>query len=140
MADLVVTATAVVQGANTPTKRGTLGETVTAGQAVYLKTADQLIYKADANVTAAEAVVVGIALNGGVAGQRVAYQTGGRITIGATTNVGTVYMLSATAGGICPYADLVGTDRTTRIGWAPTNATLDINILPTGLLFVPTGA
>jgi hypothetical protein len=40
------------------------------------------------------------------------------MTIGATTVKTTTYVLSALAGKICPQADLISTQRISRIGYA----------------------
>jgi hypothetical protein len=112
MADITVTAASVVPGSNATQIQGTAGETITAGMAVYLKSTDTKWWKAQADGTSAESGVgsntLGIALCGASAGQPivvdVADSTG--ITIGATVAAGTVYVVSATAGGICPEADI----------------------------------
>ena len=59
-----------------------------------------------------------IALCGASAGQPVVVATSdtGGITIGGTTTVGTIYCVSATAGGICPWADLASTNYVTILG------------------------
>ena len=118
MADLTITATNVIN-LNARTTTGVAGETMTAGQPVYFKAADGKLWKAQCDGTAEEAEVVGVALNGASVNQVVAYAgTGGTINIGATTVKTTTYVLSATAGGICPQADLVSTNRIVRIGHA----------------------
>jgi hypothetical protein len=40
------------------------------------------------------------------------------INIGATTAKTTTYFVSATAGGVAPQADLVSTNKITRVGYA----------------------
>lgn len=117
MADLSITAANVQPGTGTVIL-GTAGETITAGQAVYLKASDGRLWLAQADGTAAEADVVGIALNGGAAGQPVHYAADGTLTIGATTVKTTAYVLSAAAGGICPQADLVSTNKIVYLGYA----------------------
>jgi hypothetical protein len=117
MADLTVTATSVVQTA-AQTATGTAGETILAGEAVYLKAADSRLWKAQADGTTEEATAVGVALNGGGAAQPIVYAFGGTINIGATTVKTTTYVLSALAGKICPQADLVSTNKIVRIGHA----------------------
>lgn len=121
MADLIVTAASVLPG-TAAVSSGILGETCTAGQAVYLKASDSRLWLAQADGTAAEADVVGVLLNGGAAGQPAQYATSGPMTIGATTVKTTTYVLSAAAGGICPQADLVSTNRIVRVGYATDTA------------------
>lgn len=117
MADLTITAASVLQGTS-EVGHGTAGETITAGQSLYTKAADGRLWKAQCDTTDAEATGVVIALNGGGAGQTISYTRNGPMNIGATTAKTTTYCLSATAGGICPQADLVSTNRIVRVGHA----------------------
>jgi hypothetical protein len=117
MADLTVTAANVVN-VSASTATGSAGETITAGQSVYIKAADGKVWKAQCDGTAEEGAPTGVALNGGAVGQPIVYATYGPIVIGATTAKTTTYVLSATAGGICPQADLVSTNRIVRVGHA----------------------
>lgn len=111
------------------------GEAVTAGQAVYLKSSDGKWWLAQCDGTAEEAGSggVGVALNGGAANQPAAVQTGGLITIGGTVAATLVYVVSATAGGICPIADLVSTNKLTILGYATTTGVIDLRPLATGV-------
>lgn len=130
MADISVTANSVAVAANGVVERTyNAGATITAGQAVYLDSSNtwQL---AQADGTAAEAgsgLNFGISLHASVSGQPLAVQTGGTITIGATVVAGTPYVVSATAGGIAPFADLVSTNRVTYLAYATTTGILDLN-------------
>jgi hypothetical protein len=117
MADLSVTAASVVN-VTALSAHGTAGETITAGQAVYLKSSDGKLWKAQCDGTAEEGAPIGVALSGGAVGQPITYATKGAMTIGATTVKTTTYVLSAAAGGICPQADLVSTNRIVRVGHA----------------------
>lgn len=132
MADLSITATSVVTTSANQTT-GTAGEAVTAGQAIYKKNADGFYYKSQADGSAEEATFAGIALNGAAAGQPLVFQTSGDITIGATVVVGKTYVISATAGGIAPDADLVSTNRKTILGYGKTASVLTIAPVPTGV-------
>lgn len=131
-ADLTITAASVVSSAST-TKDGTAGEAITAGQAVYLKSSDGLLWKAQADGSAAEGAAVGIALNGGAAGQPIKYQYAGDITIGATVAVGILYCVSAAAGGICPSADLASSDYVTLLGIGKTAAIITMGLNAFGI-------
>ena len=110
MADITVTAASVVPyaGANNPSviARGTAGASITAGQSVYLDSATSTIKLADADASTAAAYGVGIAMHAAGSGQPIQYITSGVFTPGATLVKGGVYTVSATAGGICPIADL----------------------------------
>lgn len=105
MADLTLTASSVAPGANAVIdRRYNAGATITAGQVVYLD-ASNTWQLADANLSQAAAAASGIALHGASAGQPLAVQTGGSITLGSVLTVGVVYTLSATAGAIAPVSD-----------------------------------
>lgn len=134
MADLSITASNVAQATGaTVDKNYVAGETITAGQALYIKGSDGKLWKAQADGTSEEATVYGIALNGASADQPVAVLTGGNITIGATIAVGTVYVVSATAGGIAPWADLVSTNRVSLLAYGASAGVLTINKVVTGV-------
>jgi hypothetical protein len=132
MADLSITATSVVKGSNALINSDYFaGETITAGQPLYLHT-DNKLYKAQ-NTTTAKATCVGIALNGGAINQAITYQYGGTITIGATVAVGLWYTLSDTAGGLCPIADNGTADYVTTVFFADTASTGIIRIYASGV-------
>lgn len=119
MADLAPTAANVVKTTDTTVVSGTAGTTITAGMSVYSKAADSnKIYPADANVTTVEAVCVGIALNSASAGQPVSYASGGSVTLGTVTGgaAGLVVVVSATAGGLAPDADISAGQYLTVVG------------------------
>lgn len=133
MAAISITAANVATSTGAVTKTGIWGETVTAGQAVYLKAADGRWWLAKADAASTDEVA-GIALSGGAAGQPGAIQTRGIITIGATVVVGTVYLLSAVAGGaIVPEIDITTGGYVTMLGTALTAGTIELNIVTTGI-------
>jgi hypothetical protein len=135
MVDLSVTATSVVTVSGGTYVTGTAGTTITAGQTLYIDTSDSNKLKlADSDsATTAVRTCVGIALNGGATGQPIRYQTGGSLNVGATLTVGTVYVLSDTAGGIMPYADLETGDYPFIIGYATTASNLVLALTDTGV-------
>lgn len=134
MADLSITATAVLAGSNSTTETGTLGATVTAGQAVYKDSADGLWKLADNNsATAAARTPQGIALNGGATGQPVRVLRSGDLTLNAVLTAGVAYYLSDTAGGICPVADLASGEYPTIIGIASSTTNLKVDIQTSGV-------
>ena len=124
MADLTITAANVLASANARRKHGTAGVNLTAGQALYADATDGKKLKlADANLSDAAAEVVGIAAHGTLAGQPIEYiEFDPDFTPGATLVSGTTYILSGTAGGICPDSDAVSTWRK-RILFAATSTT-----------------
>jgi len=133
MADVVITAGNVLKGTTNTVENGTAGETITAGQTVYKKSTDSLYYKADCDAVAVAAndeikEFYGIALNSCAANQALQVQRTGDINIGGAVVAGTMYHLSATAGGICPEADLLATDWIVVIGIA--TSTSVIHMLP----------
>lgn len=133
MADLTITAASVAFASGSK-RTGTAGATITAGQAVYLDSADGKYKLADANSgTAAARSPVGIALHGSLNGQPLTVQTAGSITIGATMTAGVAYYLSATAGGICPVADLTTGAYPTVLGMASSTTVLKLGIQESGV-------
>ena len=118
MADLSITAANVLWTSGTKVT-GVAGATITAGQPLYLDSTVNTLKLAQSDGTAAEADAVGIALHAAGSGQPVTYAGHGTtLNIGATTAKTTTYMVSATAGGIAPQADLVSTNKIVRLGYA----------------------
>ena len=112
--DVSITAANVVPSASADIRETTAGATIAAGQLIYLDSADldaQSRGKAklsDANGASALRVVDGIAVNSASAGQRIHYVVNDPALViaasGLTTNQ--ILILSATAGGVAPSADL----------------------------------
>lgn len=129
MADLTITATSVVAGANAAKKEALAGETITAGKAIYLSSSTKKWMLADSNSATAEVRrATHIALNGGALNQPVIGQSSGDITIGATLTAGAAYYLSDTPGGICPDADVGSGEYVCLIGIAKSTSVLAIDI------------
>ena len=107
MSNVSVTAAEVQPGSDGDFYDGTAGETITAGQTIYLSLVDNRLYKADAN-SLPGSNVKGISCHGASLSQPLRIQTSGTIVIGATASIGEgiAYWLSETAGGIAPYVDL----------------------------------
>lgn len=101
MADYVLVDTATLPGSGAVQNSIIAGEALTAGTPIYRKASDQKAYKADANVTAAEAAVMGFTANNAAPGQKVNYfEPGSLVTVSAVLAIGDVIYLSATAGKI----------------------------------------
>lgn len=133
MADIAITAANTVTVSGT-TEQALAGETITAGQAVYLDSSSGKYLKADADsATAAARAVRGIALNGASLNQPLSIQRTGDITIGGTLAANTAYYLSGTPGGICPLADVGTGEYMTLIGVAISTTVLRLGILSTGV-------
>lgn len=106
-ADVTITAGNVLPGANARYRQGVAGVAITAGQLVYLDVATNTWKLTDANVAAA-ADVDGIAVVSTAAGAPLTVVTwDDDLTLGGTTAKGTIYLASATPGGVAPAADLV---------------------------------
>ena len=127
MADLVVTAANVVAGTGATTKTGTAGATITAGQLVYLDSADSKYKLIDADA-AATADIAGVALNGASNTQPISILTAGALNPGATVAVGTVYCGAVTPGGIAPVADLIAGDYISVLGIGTTASNILVAI------------
>lgn len=111
MADISVTATAVVPGSNAAVATALAGATITAGQPVYADSNGALQLADCDSATAAARAPLGISLNGGAVGQPITYIKGGDMTMNAVLTKGARYYLSATAGGIAPEADMTGSGK-----------------------------
>ena len=127
MANLSITA-ANLRPLSATTQSVLSGAAIAIGNVVYIDDTDSKAKLSDANVVAA-AKVLGVAIAATSAtDQKTLIATGGEITLGATLVAGTNYYLSATAGSICPEADLTTGDRKIRIGWARTTTAFVIDI------------
>lgn len=129
-ADLSITASSFLPSANAKYANGLCGAAISAGALVYQSTADGRYYAADANVSTAYKVA-GIAGHATTAaGQPIAviYEDP-ELTVGATLSMSVpVYVLSATAGGIAPSADIAA-------GWYP--VIVGVSISTTKMYFKP---
>lgn len=133
-ADLTITAASVVAGADAVISNGTAGETLTAGQPVYLSSTSHKWLKADADSATAEVRQArGVTLNGAAVNQPITVQTGGSLTIGATLTAGAPYWLSGTAGGIAPTADLSTGEYVDLVGLATSTTVLKLTFAYTGV-------
>lgn len=128
MANLAITVADVLAGSSS--QKYPAGATITQGQTVYRSSNTWLL--ADAT-TALKADCKGIAVNSALIGQPLGVSEAGNIDVGATLTVGLGYFLSATAGAICPEADLVTGDFPTFLGFATTASNLSLNIRPSGV-------
>ena len=132
MADLTVTPANVLPYSGARIQTGRAGETITAGQALYLKDADGKLYKAD-DTAAAKAAAVGIALNGGAAGQPISYLEAGGLNPGATVGVGVVYGVTDNPGGIGAISERAVGDYITILGVGVTTSRIDLAINASGV-------
>lgn len=134
MADLTITAASVAPSTGATYKDGIAGDTITQGMPVYEDVADNKRWKkADANLSAAAAAGIGIAVNAASPDQPLRIQNGGDMNLGATLAIGTIYIVSGTAGGICPAADQATGWFTTILGVAKTTSILTIFLKAAGV-------
>lgn len=112
--DLSITAASVIAGPRAVKQQGVAGVAITAGQALYYDSTAASYKLADADASATTALIVGIAAHGAGIGQPITVIIeDDDLTVGATLSmVAPVYVLSATAGGIAPSADIT-------TGWRP---------------------
>lgn len=127
--------TAVRPASNTTVEKVVYGATISVGQPVYRVAADGEHSQADANLSAAAAAAVGIAMTPGVdAGYGMIAKAGSIILVGTTMAVGTNYYVGPTAGEIIPEGDLASSSYITRLGTAATTTQLDLSIVATGIV------
>lgn len=134
MADLLITASAVL--ASSAGGTGTAGVAITAGDVLALSGGALILADADAGAdeTAIQRKPVGIALNDAAAGQPVSYaKPGSEVALGAVLTAGTAYYLSATAGGICPVADVTTGMTPVTVGIAKSTTVLKVGFLHSGV-------
>ena len=132
MANLSITASGVLLISGS-VYNGTAGVTITAGQPCYLHT-DGTLKLALAGGTAAEAAVYGVSLHAALAGQPLCLVLAGIYGVGATVVVGGMYALSATAGLICPIADIINPNYVSALGVAVTAARIELKINNSGIV------
>jgi len=134
MADLTITAASCLPTGTNTRQTVQFGESVTAGQVVYLSSSDSKYYKADSDAgSATTAAGAGIALCTAATNQYGAILTNGTITIGGTMTQGKAYYVSNTAGGICPESDLGSGDYVSLIGFATSTTVLSVDFKNTGI-------
>lgn len=135
MADITQTAANVAAGASgLKTEMVQYGESVTQGMPLYQDATNSKYYQCDANDGIAKAACKRIALTPGAADAfgivAVPSTTPGKslVNLGATLAVGTMYVVSATKGGIAPIADITSTQFVTSIGFAVSASLLDFQV------------
>ena len=137
MANLSQTAASVtVIGEVGTIDRVTGGEAITQGMPVYLASTGKWLQH-DANTAAAATAQQGIAMqpcSGDGVRFGICRTKGARINLGATLVKGTVYVVSATKGAICPQADLTTGDYIQILGIAESTSIMKSLFEPTGIL------
>lgn len=130
---LSITASSVIKGTGARTSKGTAGATITAGVPLCKNPTGGKLEAADANgASAYMKVVIGISLHGASDGQPLEYIIGGNLTINAVMTPGTIYVLSATAGGIDAASALASGHTVDVLGVATSTTNLNLNIFNSG--------
>lgn len=132
MSDLIITAANVLPASSAQTEIVTAGATITAGQPVYKDASDDDKAKLAVASSAAAANAVGIALCNASAGQPLVIAYGGDVTLGSVMSEGVTYLVSSSAGGIMPTADIAIGDFATVLGTAVTTSSLRLKINASG--------
>lgn len=134
MADITITASAVVASATAVVEAGSISGNVTAGQVGCKDSSDGLWKLADNNsATAAAKSPQGIFLNGGSTGQPCRILREGDLTMNAVLTAGAAYYLSDTPGGICPVADLASGETSSLVGIAKSTTVLSVKFNVSGV-------
>ena len=127
MADLTIGT--VVANSVTTTLRGyTYGDTIAAGDVVYLDSSNNKVKPAECDGTQSQARAIGIAYEAGVDNDTKFICTSGYIDVGAALSIGDSYVVSANAGKIAAVADLGSGHYVTHLGYAV--STDEINLRP----------
>lgn len=110
------------------------GETISAGQPVYLDAADNKYKLADNNASSATATIRGVSITPGVdLGYGLVATSGSIILVGTTAAVGETYYVGATAGQIVPDGDLATGNYVSRIGTASSTTQIKLALETTGV-------
>ena len=132
MANLVQTRANVKIKTAGPIAPGIGGEVFDQGVPLYLSVGRY--YKSDANQTPAkaEATVISVTPCDGAGEPFVYARAGCDLDLGATLQQGETYVVSATAGAICPIGDLLPGEYVKILGTAKTTAKLGFQpVVPT---------
>lgn len=135
MAAISVTVASVVGSTDSNDyESGISGETIAAGQALCLNPTTNKIELADANgASAYMKTVIGISQHGSLLNQPIRYQRRSNMTFNAALTQGTIYVLSATPGGIAPASDLASGHTVVILGVASSTTVLAMSINNTGI-------
>lgn len=133
MADITVTAADVgLADTGVVTQTVQVAVAVTQGQVGYLDTTESKYRLADADLSSAAASAAGIFLTPAAIDGYAVIAMSGPVDVGATLTVGETYVVSGTAGGIAPIADLATGDYVTLLGIATAAGKLQLDISASG--------
>lgn len=130
MANLSVTASAVLPSTTSDIEHGRASAAIDAGEVVYKDDTTGFFGLADNNsATANVRRAYGIALNHAqAAGQPLSVQKSGDLTINAAMTAGVAYYLSDTPGKIAPFADIGSGEYVVLLGVAKSTTVLRVDI------------
>jgi hypothetical protein len=128
MADISVVEASVQHVTGAKFLEGVFGETTTSGQTAYLHsttaTSPPTYGLCDTNGTDELALLAGVFMNGGAAGQPCFVLAGGDFNPGVAITRGQIYVATATPGGIALAADLASGWKTSIVGIATTTSNI----------------
>ncbi len=136
MANLTITAANVGIASSSRVRAVVTGEAITHAQPVYLNAADGKYYKADANASVTAAAASAISVTSASAADQyivIVEADDTLVNLGSTLTVGETYVVSATAGAICPIGDLTTGSYPCILGVATTTALLKLRIFASGV-------
>jgi hypothetical protein len=133
MADLSITASAVLAASTATIEHGTAGEAATAGQTIYLDETAGTYKLADADGSGTTRTR-GIALHAASTGQPLAIIKEGLLTMNAVLTAGVTYFQSPVAGGIGARAEVLTGDYVTSLGTAISTTVLRVKIDYSGVV------
>ena len=130
---VIVPADVKISGSNVRATTVVAGEAISEGQLVYLDTVSGK-YKLALATAEASANVVGVAVTSAALDGYFLMQSSRNYFAGTTLVAGDpIYLSSASAGAICPHADLASTNYVTLLGHAISTSEIEINIDVTGI-------
>lgn len=130
MADISITASSVLASSDAFKRTGVAGVAITAGQSLYIDTANSNVLKlADSDGTTPANSFAGIALHSAASGQPIQYAlTDPSFTFGGTVSAGDAIYLSDTPGGITKtFSELETGDKVIVLGVALTTTTMNLS-------------
>lgn len=131
MPNLTITPADIIRGTSGQeiVESGIAGATITAGQVIYRDPSDSKWKLAQCDGTTLEAGVattVAISLHAALANQPISFIRAGELDFGAILSIGTIYVISATAGAIAELADLTTDDYIHLIGVGVSDSTMKL--------------
>ena len=132
MANVTITPAAVLKSATAEVAEGIAGATIVQGDWLYADAAASNTLKLADATSSAKSTVVGMALTAASSGQPVKYLTVNDVTMDGLTQA-QLYVLSVTAGKMCPRADLSTGNWVTVLGAAKSATVLKVAVSVLGI-------